>query len=113
MNINLVRLLARIYLWQRPEDPNDVAGYGPFALPPDHPFNRAGSVHDYYFTEARRDPAEGMTLDYADIRLFRMFAFLAMNQPTREKQLDLMMDACLFWPIARDIGSLIWKGEKG
>lgn len=115
--INFIREIARLYIWARPSDPQDLAGYGPFTIPSEHPLSRVGPIHDYYFTYAKRckeanQKLDGETLNEADIKLFRMMVFIAMNQPTERGKLEIMMDVCLFWPVARDIGEFIWKGPK-
>lgn len=98
-------------------DNEDRAGVGPFSLPLDHPFTRAAAVHDFYFVEARNFEAKGRTLDMvtlqeADEKLFRAFARVAMNAPTLEERLELMLDVCVYWPAARKVGLWLWQGPK-
>lgn len=113
--MGFLRAAVSILRFFVPVDNSDKAGYGPFKLPDNHPFQRAGQVHDFYFEEAKHYKTIGLPLgvetrDEADIKLFRMFAFIAMNAATPKRKIELMLDCCSFWPLARQVGEFIWKG---
>lgn len=88
-----------------PQDPDDSAGWGPFKLPPEHPFHRAARLHDIAF----RNSATGTDrLSEQDWLLFWRFVMLARAEPDPIQRCHLAMDACRYWPLARHFGRYLW-----
>ena len=106
-----MKWLAKLINKVLPEDPVPQCGYGPFSLPPDHPFTRACILHDYDF-ELAHNGQQKKTLDQVDAELFNRWALIAKNAPTVEEQLELMHDICDYWPWARRGGELLWDGKR-
>lgn len=92
-----------------PVDESDDAGWGPFKLPPEHPFHRAARLHDISF---RNSGSNTERLSEADWLLFWRFVMLARAEPDPIQRCHLAMDACKYWPLARHFGRYLWDGTN-
>lgn len=103
-------LLRRLFGWLIPEDPNPGMGYGPFKISADHPFNRAGLIHDWEFGESHKGTPDS-TKDETDWDFFWRMALIARAEEDMERRLELTWDIIKLWPIARVGGNLMWDGD--
>lgn len=104
-------LLRRLFGWLIPEDKGrDGLGYGPFKLSAEHPFTRAGALHDYEFGLSHQGIPD-KTKDHTDCDFFWRMALIARAEQDFKKQCDLIWDIIWLWPTAREGGKLMWDGD--
>lgn len=90
-----------------PTDESDTAGWGPFKLDPEHPFQRAARLHDISF---RNSATSGERLSEVDWQLFWRFAMIARAEQDPIKRCRLANDICKYWPLARSFGRYLYDG---
>jgi hypothetical protein len=87
-------------------------GVGAFSLDKNHPFTPACALHDYEFDLAH-DGTNPKPRTLVDSDLLWRWILIARAASTPEKQCELMMDACEFWPLARKFGGIWWEDDDG
>jgi len=92
-----------------PQDPSTKAGWGPFRLPADCEWmQRAAELHDYDYA---RSATSGQRLSDADAALFWRWAFEAHHEDDPIKRCRKFTQICRYWPIARNFGRYLWRGQ--
>ena len=86
-----------------PEDPDERGGWGPFSLPPTHPFQPAFEAHDRLFA-SRDDGFFSRSRKDADEYLLRGM----LNIARERKSSRLKAEAYLYYTLARAFGGLFW-----
>lgn len=116
-----LRFFARIINRLLPfdEDKKARAGWSLVKLDRAHPFNRAAVEHDYSAEERHRAYIDGrkpeQTQSESDIELFLDMATLVRGRAMSGDApgaIELIHEACAFWPIARKFGIVRELGRQ-
>lgn len=84
-------------------DPNDVCGYTPFNLPPDHPFTPACRIHDWEFDQEEQG-AQDKSRRTVDAELLKRMLLIARNN----QSFSLRVQAYTYYALARIFGGIMW-----
>jgi len=84
---------------------DDVCGYGPFSLPPDHPFTPACRLHDWDYELSDAPGRQTKTRDEVDRELLRRMLLIAKAN----NSIRLRAEAYVFYGLARTFGALFVK----
>jgi len=104
--------IRRIFRRILPHDDAIGCGYGPFKLPPDHPFTPGCTLHDYEFDEAHAGRGT-KGIQQVDWELFYRWVLIAKAQQTYATKCALAREICRYWPLAHAVGGYLWDGEDG
>lgn len=93
-----------------PQDSDISCGYGPLKLRYDHPFTRACELHDWEYSQSHADTPD-KPIARVDWDLFYRWVIISKSASTDSERCRLALDICIYWPLARLGGVVLWDGD--